>query len=436
MQRRSRQMCKKLYKRDAIVAVMAWTYGWNKIISAYMSDRDAQSVQPMLTAWTRSGIANQARKHQAIMRVLHLFLPPHSVARKRLPALSRDDHESGRQAMQGTPRPHSGTFDADVDVFAKGGHTTETSADVAKSDEERRRLMLDTDPHALLAAIDRVNEEEKPLVDVLSAPRVPSDLVLDGPDQALLAQNLTAGLLRAFLCYGQRRRDQLYYRGDGKTRDVSSVDARAARWAALEKTFVSVSYDEEVMETFINPQTKCCSFWVIATDCYVLDVRQVNDRVARQKRYEEVHLNSESENEHLLAPGHLYEVIETLEQKQQHVLNLWKREARLHGVSYRVGNQPTDMFKDTGMKYATFGDVAFQMQPYQGSHALGKLFFLGYADVTQYKQDWFRSLDDVVMVRAQFSSRLFRNTLTREPSLLAAVQTWSSVPASRAELVD
>lgn len=48
--------------------------------------------------------------------------------------------------------------------------------------------MLDTDPHALLAAIDRVTEEEKPLVDVLSAPLVPSNLVLDEPDQALGAR--------------------------------------------------------------------------------------------------------------------------------------------------------------------------------------------------------------------------------------------------------
>ena len=88
------------------------------------------------------------------------------------------------------------------------------------------------------------------------------------------------------------------------------------------------------------------------------------------------------------------------------------------------------------MKYAKFGDVSFQMQPRQASRALGELFFLDCALVTQYKQEWFRTLDDVFMVNAQFDPRLFRQALTREPSLLTTVQTWSSVSPSHATVVD
>ena len=47
-------MCRYQYERDATAAVAAWTYGWDDVISAYMSDRDARSVQSLLSAWTLS----------------------------------------------------------------------------------------------------------------------------------------------------------------------------------------------------------------------------------------------------------------------------------------------------------------------------------------------------------------------------------------------
>jgi hypothetical protein len=434
MQRRSRHMYKHLYERDATAAVMAWTYGWDDIISAYVSKRDYRAVQSLLEAFTRLHTAHTTWKRQAVMRVLHLFLPKDSVAREhvplRPPPSSHRELDAGRAALQGRAPPRAGTFDADVDAFVAAHTTTDDKTSGALQGEEtRRRLMLASDPHAFLAAVDRATEHERTPIDVLSVPRGFPGLVLSEHDQELLAQNLTAGLLRAFLCFGQRRTDQLYFRGDGKDLDLWSKDARAKRWKALENTFVSVSHDKEVMETFINQKSGCCKFWVFASECYVLDVRRVNERVPRQKRYEEVHLNSELENEQLLAPGHRFVPIESLQEKQTLVLDRWMREARLHGVSYREGNAPWHVLNDTGMEYATFGDVAFQMQPRASAASLGDLFFLDCQLVTKYKQAWFRDLSDVFFVNATFDSDLFHRVLLRKPSLLAAVQTWRAVPA-------
>ena len=419
LQRRS-WLCENLYDRDAVAAVMAWVYGWDDVIDAYVSSRLSTLVKGKLAS-LHKGRMNR----RALLRALYHFLPG-----KFQVHLTQERQSEGRKPIEGAgkhwlDRKGRGPFEDDRDAY------TAASADDA-STAMRHRRMLEADPLAFAAAVEQAVGTKRSRVEVLSDHSISLDVgqILEH-EQQMLAQNLTAGLLRAFLCFGQHRAHQRLFRGDGREIKLQTPEARAARWKQLERCFVSTTYDEDATSAFVSSQTRCCKFEVIAESCYVLDVRSVTDRLERQKRYEEVHLNSEGENEYLLAPGHRFTPVEELAEKQQIVLDRWKLEADRLNVDYRqvAFDAPPDANYVRFLTAGALTAVEFRRQRRDDPALAGSaLHFLdNNTPMLAWKQEWFAALPSVHMVKARFDRSLFQEVLNNRPALLPVLQTWRPI---------
>ena len=408
--------CKRMYERDTTVAILAWTYGWDAVIDAYMLTRKASDAFEQL--WRdyvlRPGRQNESWKNRAIVRVLQHFFP-------QILPIKPLTHEELVEARSAPPlnenyehRPYQHDLADDPDLMFAAPSTYITA--------ERSSHCRDMISHETCVSADCTWDIGtgcsflKRYSHSIHSTTIDRDtlltLDLDPETRAQIARRLTAALVRAFECHGDETQNKLYYRGDGRDldMDLTNVDQRAIRLRSLTNTFVSVSTDIENMDSFVNKGTKCCKFHIFGSSLFELDIRRALATLPHQRRYVEAHLNADTENERLLAPGHTFASVETADEKRACFLAHWIREADKATIPhYGATAEHSDE-----SKYVVFGNVAFPV----GKENIA-LPFLGHKMTALYTREWFNSaLTYVYVVKASFSRRNFRQCMERDPSLV------------------